>query len=137
MAQLNDNHTRRAQRLRMLFAIASALFLFFGSVPAWAMPPPCAGASGAVMPALEMSLQGYTISGAQPAHPPQLPADDPCCHGGLVCAACAGAPLGGIPIAVRVELPVAKVGIVYLPRSLMVPHGFSTRPNLPPPRVWA
>ena len=136
MAQLNDNHTRRGQRLRMLFAIAGALLLFFGSPPAWAMEAPCGSTSGTMMPVLEMSPQGHTIPRAEPSHAPQLPADDLCCHGGVPCVACAGVPLGGIPIAVQLEPPAAKVGNMYLPHTFMVPHGFRVRPNVPPPRVW-
>lgn len=135
MAPLNDNRPKLRHKLRMLFAVASIFLVLFGSAPVWAAPSHCVGAiSTSSMP---LAMQVYTVTSAQFFHTPQMPESDPCCYGGLVCSTCAGAPLGGVPIALRDEPPAAKVSIAYLPRSSMVPRGFSVRPNLPPPRAWA
>lgn len=133
MAPLNDDWLKMKRKLRLLLTVASVFLLLFGATPVWAAPSPCVGAKS--IATTPLGVQVYAVTSARLLHTPQMPANDPCCHGGLVCATCSGVPLGGIPIALRFELPATEAGISYLARSFMVPRGFSVRPYLPPPRA--
>ncbi len=96
MAQMIDIQRNQKLKLRTICAAAGLLFLLFDAMQVWVAPPSRADMMGAMTPTMLISPRCHAFEEVRPVQGPQPAIDPCCCQGGVACAACSGAPMGGI-----------------------------------------